>query len=180
MRKCKKCGEEFPLEAIVDGKARNLQRRKFCLSCSPFGRHNTKNLEYETIDATAKFVPSICKKHGAVEFVRDCKGYRCKKCRSEAVTKSRVKRKEKLVAHFGGRCELCGYNKYQGSLEFHHVCDKKFSLSQQGLCKSWEVMLSEANKCVLVCANCHAEVGNGVTEVPEHLLKRCYDNRGKS
>ena len=30
---------------IVDGVKKNLQRRKYCLECSPFGHHNTVSLE---------------------------------------------------------------------------------------------------------------------------------------
>lgn len=41
---CKKCKSEFKIRQVIDGKTHNLQRRKFCLNCSPFGQHNTRNL----------------------------------------------------------------------------------------------------------------------------------------
>jgi len=34
---CQNCNSEFNSKAIIDGKERNLQRRKYCLNCSPFG-----------------------------------------------------------------------------------------------------------------------------------------------
>jgi hypothetical protein len=161
-KKCNRCGREFPLEVIIDGKARNLQRRKYCLACSPFGRHNTKVLvdsEYQIIDIDAKFIPSKCKIHGETEFIRDCKGYRCKKCRSAAVINFRRKRKRKLVEYFGGKCIRCGYNKCVDALQFHHAeGDKQFGISAKTACKNWEAVLKEARKCQLVCANCHAEI----------------------
>ena len=37
---CVTCGSYFPVNARIDGKARNLGSRKRCLECSPFGAHN--------------------------------------------------------------------------------------------------------------------------------------------
>jgi hypothetical protein len=101
-----------------------------------------------------------CKHHGEVEFVRDNSNrWRCTKCRVESVTKARRKRKKKLVEHFGNKCSLCGYNKSQSALHFHHIDPetKEFGIAYKGYCRSWEKMLAEAEKCILVCANCHAE-----------------------
>jgi hypothetical protein len=44
MPTCQKCGDKFPFRVLIDGKQRNLKSRKYCLQCSPFGNHNTKNL----------------------------------------------------------------------------------------------------------------------------------------
>ena len=98
--------------------------------------------------------------------------YRCKKCRVEHVTEARRNNKKKLLAAFNFRCGICGYDKYPGALTFHHLDPnkKEFSISQAGTCKSLEKLLEEANKCVMLCVRCHAEVHGGVTEVPEHLF----------
>ena len=40
---CKNCGKEFETWIEIDGIKRNLKSRKFCLECSPFGKHNTKS-----------------------------------------------------------------------------------------------------------------------------------------
>lgn len=57
-------------------------------------------------------------------------------------------------------CALCGYNKYDGALDFHHVNpeDKKFSISQRGWSRSNDVIAEELNKCILFCSNCHREI----------------------
>lgn len=39
---CRKCNKEFPYHKKINGKVRNLNSRKFCLDCSPFGSRNTK------------------------------------------------------------------------------------------------------------------------------------------
>ena len=41
MNKCELCGAEFPNRVWIDGKKRNVNKRKYCLTCSPFGKHNT-------------------------------------------------------------------------------------------------------------------------------------------
>ncbi len=109
-----------------------------------------------------------CKKHGMTDFIMEGRGYyRCKKCRVESVSKNRRIRKSKLISEFGNKCNICGYDKCQQALQFHHLNpeDKKFGISESGLCRSWDKMLQEASKCILVCANCHAEIESGITKI---------------
>lgn len=82
--------------------------------------------------------------------------------KSEDVIKHRQKRKQELVQIMGGKCAICGYDKYIGALEFHHInpIEKKYGLSS-GNCKSIETDIEEAQKCILLCANCHREVEGG-------------------
>ena len=75
--------------------------------------------------------------------------------------KARRKRtKEQLVAYKGGKCEICGYDKCVGALEFHHLdaTQKDFSISDSNVYRNLEALKSEVDKCVLVCANCHREI----------------------
>ena len=109
-----------------------------------------------------------CSKHPtAKSFKRSDGTYRCGKCASEWVINSRRNKKDKLVELFGGKCTLCGYKKYSGALDFHHIDPKtkSFALSVKGLCYSWETVMTEAHKCVLLCKNCHTEVENGRTKL---------------
>ena len=68
------------------------------------------------------------------------------------------------VEYRGGKCCLCGYSKYYGALEFHHIDDgsKDFGLGSQGLTRSWEKTKKELDKCILVCSNCHKELHAGL------------------
>lgn len=68
---------------------------------------------------------------------------------------------------FGGKCIVCGYDKYAGALDFHHKDPKKkeFSLSVKGLSYSFESLAKEATKCILVCKNCHMEIEAGITTI---------------
>ncbi len=70
---------------------------------------------------------------------------------------------------FGGKCAMCGYSKYVGALDFHHLNPKtkSFALSVKGLSYSWQQLLNEAQKCVLVCKNCHTEIEAGIVVLPK-------------
>jgi 5-methylcytosine-specific restriction endonuclease McrA len=106
----------------------------------------------------------VCARHGCVPFVTDSHGTRCTKCRSERVAARRRRVKQILVDEAGGCCVLCGYARYAGALEFHHLnpAEKSFQLGMSGLTRSIEAMRAEAAKCRLLCSNCHAEVEGGI------------------
>jgi transposase len=111
-----------------------------------------------------------CRNHGVTRFVAvgSTPRLRCAKCRSEAVARRRRRVKEILVAEAGGRCVLCGYSRYPAALHFHHVdpSTKSFGLGVRGITRSIARLREEASKCVVLCANCHAEVEAGVVELP--------------
>ena len=115
-----------------------------------------------------------CPHHGRASHVVEKGGrVRCRRCRSAAVSKARRRTKRILVNEAGGACLICGYNRCIAALEFHHR-DRKtklFALSRQGVTRSIAEARAEARKCVLLCSNCHAEVENGVTAIPLHLLR---------
>ena len=108
-----------------------------------------------------------CRHHGHVTFRLENRGsYRCKLCRQERVTAWRRRLKRKLVAEAGGSCALCGYSRCQAALQFHHLDPSKklFALSHEGATRGLERTRVEAAKCMLLCANCHAEVEAGYAD----------------
>lgn len=110
-----------------------------------------------------------CPKHGVTEFRLDRRGtWRCPRCSGERVSRRRRKVKRILVEEAGGCCCLCGYDKVDSALHFHHLDPgaKRFAVSHNGYTVSLERARNEAAKCVLLCANCHAEVEAGVTQLP--------------
>ena len=69
--------------------------------------------------------------------------------------------KHKLIQYKGNQCEICGYNKCEGALQFHHLdpTEKDFTISQKNLgLTGLDTFYKEVDKCILVCANCHAEI----------------------
>jgi transposase len=110
-----------------------------------------------------------CRRHGRTDFVLEGRGsYRCKQCRVERVSRRRRNVKRILVEEAGGECLICGYDRCQQVLQFHHLdpSEKEFDLGRSGVCRSLAKARAEARKCVLLCANCHAEVEAGIAVVP--------------
>ena len=64
-----------------------------------------------------------------------------------------------MIEYKGGSCAMCGYNKCDSALQFHHKDPKtkRFVLSGNH-CRNWESLKTELDKCELVCANCHSEI----------------------
>ncbi|MFH0829223.1 MAG: hypothetical protein V1907_03525 [Candidatus Kerfeldbacteria bacterium] len=81
-----------------------------------------------------------------------------------AVAERRKTIKATVVEYKGGRCQICGYHRSIAALEFHHrvAATKRFSISGQGLTRSWQRVKQETDKCFLVCANCHRELHAGM------------------
>lgn len=153
MKTCK-CGNIIPNWATIPGEGRkNLQNRTRCLICSPFGEHN--RIPENAKQKGDKFICLSCGK----EFELDrSKGHRSRKCSSCNIKTRKHKMKQRAVEYKGGTCCKCGYKKCIGALQFHHVSEetKEFSIAR-AYNRSWESIKKELDKCLLVCANCHAE-----------------------
>jgi 5-methylcytosine-specific restriction endonuclease McrA len=110
-----------------------------------------------------------CRTHGVTAFVLEGRGYyRCKACRKQRVIEWRRRAKQRLIVEAGGCCVVCGYDRYQGALHFHHTdpATKEFALAKRGLTRAIAKLRVEASKCVLLCSNCHAEVEAGMIDLP--------------
>jgi hypothetical protein len=157
MRICIKesCENEVPKYFTDDtGKRHNCQRRKYCFKCSPYGEHNTKNLNYKK--------NSICKTCGKASQKGKLKCYNC--YFSEA-KKRKIKKVYNLI---GYNCWKCNYNKgVKGTsiLEFHHINPKTklFQLSTRELVGyAWDRVFKEMQKCASLCCRCHREYHAGL------------------
>lgn len=74
-----------------------------------------------------------------------------------------IKNKMIIVNRLGGGCSICGYNKNLAALSFHHLdpLKKSFQIDLRSLSnRSMNSLLSEIDKCSLVCINCHIEIHN--------------------
>ncbi len=115
-----------------------------------------------------------CPTHGQTRYILEGRGYyRCAECRAERITRHRRRLKQILVTEAGGCCQLCGYDRYVGALQFHHLdpAEKRLGLAAGGLTLGIEALRAEARKCVLLCSNCHAEVEAGVTSLPATVAR---------
>lgn len=165
MRICASCHEEFPWRVTIAGKRRELVNRKYCLTCSPFGLHNTRRLE-------VRILTSDCERCGKQFVIDRAKGNTGRFCGGCRVTRRRIKLKSMAVEYMGGKCQRCGYNTSVWALQFHHRDRAKKQFRISGGTPGWDKIRSELDKCDLLCANCHAEVeellADGLTGKPPH------------
>ena len=109
----------------------------------------------------------LCKRcneeKGSADFYRrragtDLSPY-CKPCTNSQTVERQQLFKRKCVEYKGGDCQHCGYNRYIGSLEVHHLdpTQKDFTIAKARLTKFDEKITKELDKCVLLCSNCHRE-----------------------
>ena len=80
-----------------------------------------------------------------------------KKVRERA--KKYYKKRSQLISNYKllKGCAICGYNKCASALCFHHNGDKKFDIAM-GHGVGFKELKKEVEKCVVICANCHAEL----------------------
>ena len=81
--------------------------------------------------------------------------------RNRAKDRCRDKRNREFIDSLKKKgCEVCGYNKSLLALCFHHIDQgqKRYELGSFKYSYSLKSIQEEVNKCILVCANCHAEI----------------------
>ena len=92
---------------------------------------------------------------------------------SERVKKWRDNTKKRIVPAMGGECAMCGYKTCLRALDLHHIdpSKKEFSFgSIRANAISWSKIVTELRKCVLLCNRCHAEIHDGIVNLPNDLL----------
>jgi hypothetical protein len=86
----------------------------------------------------------------------------CAKCwNAYSVKKSREK-SAWARAQLGGRCSICGFNRYKSALAIHHLDPKEKDVAFRSM-RSWSLsrITEELKKCVLLCSNCHVALHAG-------------------
>lgn len=94
-----------------------------------------------------------------------------KEARKKEVEKDKPNRRERwkeyrkflyeLRMERGGKCSICSYSKQVRILQFHHLRDKEFEVCAYRGPMSDRIakrIREEADKCVLLCPNCHWEI----------------------
>jgi len=139
MKTCTKCNKSKHLDDFAKNKTGKDGLRSQCKDC-----HNSYYRQYFSNKANmAKQIARVYK---------DKKQYRWKF--GEFKTKL--------------GCAVCGYNKCDRSLHFHHKdpSKKQLLLSRaRSMSLSKSKLEKEIKKCILLCANCHGEVEEGILDV---------------
>jgi 5-methylcytosine-specific restriction endonuclease McrA len=170
---CKKCSASFPLRVVIDGKERLLAKRKYCLECSPFGQHNTKQIHI----ATERSPERKCKECSRVFPWAKAAGHRGELCNTCVQRKRRKLFSALIDEQMGTKCWICGYDRSRSAMHLHHVdpASKSFAVGgSEG--RSFEKVKAELAKCALLCSNCHCEVHEGITPCPPAFKDRKADS----
>lgn len=172
MQVCRNCGSRIPNRVKLNGNWHTLNHRKFCLSCSPFGLHNTKRSAI-TIHGGRKC--SFCGETNESKFYGKKRNL-CMACHNQYSMKKGFEKRDFAISKLGGCCRVCGYNAYRSALHIHHL-DPKIKDSKFKSMRSWSIARIEAEirYCVLLCANCHAAHHNEGLTIPGY--KSAADDR---
>lgn len=155
-------------------------KTKFCPSCKI-----EKDSSFFSIDRrTRSGLHGYCKKCKTLKYNIRCPRF-CKCCNEQILNERRhrgavfcsntcrrihanklnIIRKDKLGQRFANfklkiKCCICNYDKFGGSLDFHHINPKEKDRKIPYNITSFNLIKDEIEKCVLVCKNCHYELHN--------------------
>ena len=77
------------------------------------------------------------------------------------IAKQKQDRWDKYMQEIGGQqCSICGFkDEYRGCFDLHHTDPKEKDMNpSQAMCGSYKSFKEEADKCILVCSNCHRKI----------------------
>lgn len=120
--------------------------------------------------------------HGPIRYKKSKKCVRCIQIKNKRINESDPIRREqknktqenlrknkiafvrRVKRRFG--CRICKYKKCLNALEFHHLnsATKKMTITKATQ-NSKTFLKNEIRKCILVCANCHREIHEGLINV---------------
>ena len=114
---------------------------------------------YSSSGKKGVYKPYLCKDCGETDannFYGKQK-IQCKKCHSKSVYQKLIDTRNLAIEYLGGKCEHCGYAKWRGALNFHHVDPSTKDNNIFNNKKNFEALKPELDKCILLCATCHQE-----------------------
>jgi hypothetical protein len=172
MKICEHCGMSFPSRKTIEGKSRNLANRKYCFSCSPFKAHNTRPIGHKAHQLAKKELPLITKRNRSncgesnLDNFYGRKTRMCKQCDKIYVMEKARVNKRKARQYLGGKCALCGFDRFEVALDIHHldpqIKDKYFN-TMRGW--KWSRVEKELQHCILLCKVCHAACHHGLITI---------------
>lgn len=80
--------------------------------------------------------------------------------------KDRFEIKKKLILKFGNACKRCAEKNLPYAVyQFHHIGEKTKEIGRMMNNTKWEEIEKEAEKCIMLCANCHIIEHHGTKRV---------------
>lgn len=86
------------------------------------------------------------------------------------------KRKQQLLELFGNTCSCCNKIFHQSCMDFHHVTDDKHERGvAYYLQSSIQRAAEEADKCIVLCANCHRFLHHAAPNLHKQCVALCKE-----
>jgi hypothetical protein len=152
-RKCKTCDTKKTLSEFDKNKHLPLGHGYTCKSC----RSSKGKEKWRTDDSFREHSKKYLQEYRVEnkERINELNRKNSKKCK---------KRNYEFISEIKkGGCSECGYDKHPSALQFHHV-DPSTKSDTVGFLThkpaSLDRLKEEIDKCILLCANCHAEHHN--------------------
>lgn len=143
--KCQECGESKPWLLVFHHK--DPEEKDFDI-------RTVKNYRWSVIEKEVLKCKLVCNNcHNKIHF-------------QEIPKDSKRNDNKVIILEFlkKNKCDICGYDKSNKSLHFHHrnPLDKKFTISHftnskriKSINEIGQQIIEELNKCDLICSNCH-------------------------
>jgi len=101
---------------------------------------------------------------------------RCGSCNTKI---RRFRAKAAAIEYLGSKCKKCGWQGNQAAIQFHHKDSKEKDFIIGNVAnKSWDSIKKEMEKCILLCANCHAIEHS--TKIGEKFIKEALNYKGRT
>ncbi len=157
---CHQCHNPFDIEPRA--RTARLKRGAGRLFCTPACTRawQSSNLKREVEPDGVERVCSKCKNpfSPTESLYREDHRIRgwCRKCLYAYQNKRLNRQKVRAIEHLGGSCKDCGRTGHPVIFDFHHLDmgAKEFEWARLRR-KSWDKIVKELDKCVLLCSPCH-------------------------
>lgn len=94
----------------------------------------------------------------------------CKKCFSIIQSEKHSELKKKMLEYRGDKCVVCGYDKHDWNLTFHHQDPSKKEIKIDQTKRAFtDELKKELDKCVVMCHLCHGDTHHGLH--PEFIVR---------
>lgn len=95
---------------------------------------------------------AFCKNSSKKDGLGNC----CRPCHNDYIRERWRQLKMRAINHMGSHCKDCNGLFHRAAYEFHHLDPAQKEADWDKLKRrSWDRIIIELSKCVLLCANCH-------------------------
>lgn len=155
----KKIGEGLSSRQIAKAIKKSQGSVKYWLR-----KYSLKTTHNQFGEKPVRYLCVVCGEKNPDNFYSKRRSY-CKTCDNKRVAQLQREKKAKARKYLGGKCKMCGFDKYECSLDIHHLDPKNKDPNFRSMAGwAWERIKQEIRGCILVCRNCHTALHCGLVK----------------